>query len=149
MKSAFAIASVLATVNAQTIVTTSNECWKGQGGDFTGNCDSVYYHTCDNYEIRDKCNVFTFSDSRLEWKGAAISVHYWSYYLSSGSDQDTEINSGHFDGGVCYPLDSVPTAYENGIVMNHTGGMCGFKYLVTNSDPNGFAQFIKVMKDNS
>ena len=43
----------------------------------------------------------------------------------------------------------MPTAYENGLVMNYTGGMCGFKYQVTNNNENGFSQDFKVMKDNA
>jgi len=55
----------------------------------------------------------------------------------------------NFDNGVCYPIDSIAKSYTMGDVLNHTGGMCGFKYQITNSDPNGYAHYMKVMKDNA
>lgn len=149
MKAAFTLACALAYANAQSVITTSNECWLGQGGSYVSECSDVYFFTCDEYEVRDSCNVFTFSDSRLTWFGSAISVHYWSYYLSQGQDKGRDINANNFDDGVCYPIDSVPTQYDNGLVMNYTGGMCGFKYQITNSNTDGFAASFKVMKDSA
>lgn len=52
-----------------------------------------------------------------------------------------------FDGNICYPIEVTPEAYENGNVMNYTGGMCGFKFQVTNNNENGFYSKFKVMKD--
>ena len=149
MKAAFTLACALATANAQTVITTSNECWKGQGGQYVGECSDVYFFTCDKYEVRTSCNVFTFSDSRLTWESSDVTVAMWSYYLSQGQDQNREINGGNFDDGVCYAFSSVPESYENGLVMNHTGGMCGFKYQVTNSNENGFSSKFRVMKDSA
>ena len=149
MKAAFTLACVLATINAQTVITTSNECWKGQGGAYTGSCSSVYFFTCDEYEVETSCNVLTFSDSRLTWDTSDITVAMWSYYLSQGEDSSREIEGANFDDGVCYAINTVPEAYENGVVLNYTGGMCGFKYQVTNSNENGFSSRFKVMKDNA
>ena len=49
MKSTIAIACTLAFASAQTIITTNNECWKGEGGSYLGECSSVYFLTCDEY----------------------------------------------------------------------------------------------------
>ena len=95
------------------------------------------------------CNVFTFSDSRLEWKSSNVSVHYWSYYLSQTAAMDSIITADQYEDGTCYAIDDVPKAYENGIVMNYTDGMCGFKYLVANNNPDGYQAYFKVMKDNA
>ena len=149
MKAAFTLASVLATVNAQTVITTDNECWQGQGGSYVGSCSSVYFFTCDEYEVESSCNVLTFSDSRLTWFGADVRVAMWSYYLSTGEDLSREITGENFDDGVCFQIDSVPTSYENGLVMNYTSGMCGFKYQVDNANESGFVSYFKVMKDNA
>ena len=59
------------------------------------------------------------------------------------------MTSGKFDGNICYSLSSTPEAYENGLVMNYTGGMCGFKFQVTNNNENGFSSKFKVMKDGA
>ena len=149
MKAAFTLACALATANAQTVITTSNECWKGQGGSYTGTCSSVYFFTCDEYEVESSCNVLTFSDSRVTWFASDITVAMWSYYLSQGEDQNREIVGDNFDDGVCYAINTVPDSYENGVVMNYTGGMCGFKYQITNANENGFASKFKVMKDSA
>ena len=149
MKAAFTLACVVATINAQTVITTSNECWKGQGGSYRGSCSDVYFFTCDEYEVETSCNVLTFSDSRLTWFASSVNVAYWSYYLAQNADSENEITGADFDNGNCYEYDPVPTAYENGLVMNYTGGMCGFKYQVTNNNENGFPQQFKVMKDNA
>ena len=149
MKAAFTLALALATVNAQTVITTNNECWKGEGGQFTGSCSSVYFFTCDEYEVESSCNVLAFSDSRITWFGSDIRVAYWSYYLSQGQDMTQEIAGAQFEDGTCYQIDSVPTSYDNGLVMNYTGGMCGFKYQIDNGNENGFSSKFKVMKDNA
>ena len=45
----FALASTLAT--AQTVISTDNECWLGEGGKYTGSCSDVYFFTCDEYVV--------------------------------------------------------------------------------------------------
>lgn len=82
MKSIAIVGVLAAAASAQTLYTTENECWLGQGGKYTGECSDVYFFTCDEYEVTDSCNVFTFSDSRLTWFASDIRVHFWSYYLS-------------------------------------------------------------------
>ena len=152
MKAEIALASVLLGYSrAQTVVTTDNECWLGQGGSYLGSCSDVYFFTCDEYEVVDSCNIYTFSDSRITWSASDVSVHVWEYYLSAGQDQNLEISGSNFTDGVCYPISEVPTVYEHGLVMNFTGGMCGFRYQVTNSneEDGGFTSKFKVMKDNA
>ena len=114
-------------------------------------CNDVYFFTCDVYEIRadDTCNVFTFSDSRITWFSAETSVHWWSYYLSSAEEQTEAMTADSFSNGDCYAVKPEGDSYENGLVVNYTGGMCGFKYQVKNSNQSGFASSFKVMKDNA
>ena len=147
------VASVLlGYIRAQTtVVETDNECWLGQGGSYLGQCSDVYFFSCDEYEVVDSCNVYTFSDSRIMWSDSDVSVHVWEYYLSPGQDQNLEISGSNFTDGVCYPISEVPTDYEHGLVMNQKEGMCGFRYQVTNSNEkeDGFTSNFKVMKDNA
>ena len=69
MNSYISLSIAVAVASAQTFVSTNNECFKGEGGRFIDNCSDVYFFTCDNYEVNagDACNVFTFSDSRIQW----------------------------------------------------------------------------------
>lgn len=60
---------------------------------------------------------------------------------------DTELSADVFKDGTCYPYEDTPEVYENGAVMNFTGGMCGFKYQVDNLNEDGFSSKFKVMKD--
>ena len=154
MKTALTFASALVYANASTVITTDNECWNGDGGEYVEPCSDVYFFTCDVYEIRESCNVFTFSDSRITWYSAEISVHYWTYYLSGNVPADTEFDASDFgdaddEESNCYAISSVPTKYSNGDIMNYTGGMCGFKYQFDNSNANGFSSEVKVMKDSA
>lgn len=84
MKAALTFASTLVLANAQTLVTTDNECFKGEGGRYKEECDDVYFLTCDVYEINANgaCNIFVFSDSRITWFSADISIHLWEYYTN-------------------------------------------------------------------
>jgi hypothetical protein len=70
MKAAFLSTLAVLAHTQEVILTTNNECWKGEGGRFVENCDDVYFLTCDIYEVDPdtSCNVFTFSDSRLTWQ---------------------------------------------------------------------------------
>jgi len=153
MKASFAFALAAASVSAQTTnISTFNECWNGEGGRYVDSCSDVYFFTCDNYEVfaGDSCNIFTFSDSRIKWRTSDITLVYWAYYLNTGYDGH-KANANDFteDGsGACRPIESVPTQYENGLVMNYTGGMCGFKYQVTNADA-AFKNTFKVLKDGA
>lgn len=64
---------------------------------------------------------------------------------------DTAVGSADFteDGsGNCYPSVQVATMYKNGQVMNYTGGMCGFKYQVTNKNV-AYNNKFKVLKDSA
>jgi hypothetical protein len=69
MRAGVLLAALAASTNAQVVITTKNECFKGEGGKFVDNCSDVYFLTCDNYEIEagSACNIFVFSDSRLTW----------------------------------------------------------------------------------
>ena len=152
MKAAFSLAVAAATASANTIFTTNNECWKGEGGQYTGSCRDVFYLTCDTYEVAADaaCNVFTFSDSRIEWNTSQITVVTWSYNRHNNWDKSLGKVSGDdfVSGGRCYQVEDVPEPYDKGQPMNHTSGMCGFKWQVTNGNadyPNDF----KVMKDGA
>lgn len=114
-------------------------------------CSDMYFFTCDVYEIRadDTCNVFTFSDSRITWFSSETSAHIWAYYSSTGEEQTGAMTADSFSNGDCYAVKEEGDLYENGIVMNYTGGMCGFKYQIKNSNQQGFASAFKVMKDNA
>jgi hypothetical protein len=152
MKS-FALALAAATVSAQTTnVATNNECWNGEGGRYKGSCSDVYFFTCDEYVIDPAaaCNIFTFSDSRVTWLGSDISLVYWSFYANAGftGGDATSADFAQDGNGGCYPIDSIPTQYTNGLVMNYTGGMCGFKYQVTNGNAD-FDNKFKVLKDSA
>ena len=133
---AVALASLAALTSAQEVViTTQNECWKGEGGRYIDGCSDVYFLTCDNYEVAkgDACNVFVFSDSRINWIPTEISVNYWAYYRQPDLADDMVVNGADFgekkDSGTnCYPAIDTPTVYSKGAVMNYTGGMCGYKY---------------------
>jgi len=137
MKAATALFFTASLSMAQNVVvTTSNECWLGQGGKFVDNCNDVYFLTCDNYEVfaNSSCNVFTFSDSRLTWVTKEISVSSWEYYLRSDLDVDTKYSAKDFGDSrenknmLCYPTKETPTTYEKGTIQNYTSGMCGYKF---------------------
>jgi hypothetical protein len=98
--------------------------------------------------------VFTFSDSRLTWFPAKITVYLNSYYRNNGISNDAAVGGDDFtegrgpDDGKCHPLNDTPKLYNKGDVMNYTEGMCGFKYQITNKDvdwPNEFT----VLKDGA
>ena len=158
MRAAGVALASLATqmVNAQVIITTKNECWKGEGGKFVDNCSDVYFLTCDNYEIyKDSaCNVFVFSDSRVTWIPEQIKVNTWAYYYREGTeDKEATATADMFgesekDGTVCFPGKEIPTVYKNGAVNNFTDGMCGYKYQLTNEDKVHSNKF-KVLKDRA
>ena len=80
----FLLALVAACASAETtVVETSNECFKGQGGRWVSECSDVYFFSCDIYEVSENtaCNVFTFSDSRVTWTTSELTVHYWTWLL--------------------------------------------------------------------
>ena len=142
-------------VSAQVIITTKNECFKGEGGKFVDNCSDVYFLTCDNYivEKNESCNVFVFSDSRVTWIPEDITVNYWAYYFQPGQNDEQAVTSADFaekraDEGKCKPGEDIPKVYKMGKVMNYTDGMCGYKYQITNADKNYENKF-KVLKDRS
>ena len=116
-----------------TFVTSTNECWLGEGGRYTGECSSVYFFTCDMYTVEadNSCYVYTFSDSRVTYfSKEVILAHYWEYYRKDSTDENAVID-GDADmtgGDKCYARTDTPTQYEEGSVMNYTKGMCGFKY---------------------
>ena len=152
MKAFFTVALSAAVASAQTFVTTNNECWLGQGGEYQEECKDVYFFTCDVYTVEPSaaCNVYTFSDSRVTWFSQDLIAHYWEYYRRTSVDKDASID-GYEDmteEGKCYAVSDVPTQYTNGLVMNYTKGMCGFKYQITNNNeeyPNEF----QVLKDSA
>ena len=102
----------------------------------------------------DSCNVFVFSDSRLTWFTSDIKVSWWGYYLQDGAEvsDDNPMTAEEFkgidDGTRCFAASDVPAVYKQGKVMNYVGGMCGYKYQITNDDKN-FANKFKVLKDNA
>lgn len=140
MKSAAIFMSTLASLaHASTKITrTDNECFANEGGRFVENCDDVYFLTCDVYEVDggESCNVFTYSDSRMTWLTKELQVFQQTFYLRQDLNSDQEYDSKDFgsveDNSLCYPDEAGSGSYKNGQVMNHTGGMCGTKFLVTN-----------------
>ena len=152
MKAAFTLALAAATASAQTIFTTNQECWKGEGGEYTGSCRDVFYLTCDEYKVYagTACNVFTFSDSRVDWNTSQISVVYWSWNRRNNWDKSLGKVSGDdfSSSGRCYKVEDVPEPYEKGQPLNWTSGMCGFKYQITN-DNEDYSNNFKVMKDGA
>lgn len=155
MKAALALSLAVATASANTIIETNNECWLGQGATLVKKCIDPYYGYCDELEIwaEGRCNVFTFSDSRLTWDSADLKVSYWSYYERSNLESDYEVTGADFDNddenSACRLLEGSELAesYTKGDRINYTGGMCGFKFLIENSanGPNP----IKVLKDGA
>ena len=153
MKAAI-LSLALAYANAQTIVSTNNECFNYEGGYFEKNCRDVYYLTCDEYVVfkGDSCNVFTFSDSRITWDTSEITVSIQDYYFkpdrSSEADSIVMTADEFEDDGACYPYSDVPEKYENGDVKNWTKGMCGFKFGISNTNPD-FDNKFTVLKDGA
>ena len=152
MNTAFSFALVAAVASAQTFTSTSNECWLGQGGQWFDNCSDVYFFTCDIYEVNkgDACNVYIFSDSRVTWFSQDIIAHFTEYYRRPGVASKEPIDGARDMAGEerCYSVTDTAQQYENGLVMNYTGGMCGFKYQITNTNadyPNEF----EVLKDGA
>lgn len=112
----------------------------------------MFYLTCDEYEVaaNTSCNVFTFSDSRIQWNTSQISVVYWAWNKKSPFEKSLgKVSGGDFSsGGRCYKVEETPQTYDKGQPLNYTDGMCGFKYQVTNANesyPNDFS----VMKDGA
>ena len=112
------LALIFATASANTVITTSNECFNTQGGALVDTCNDVYFLTCDKYEIfaGSSCNVFTFSDSRIVWDTSDIKVNIWTYYLNPEADADTAITADEFadtDEANCYAInDGIPESYS-------------------------------------
>lgn len=117
MKASFLIALAAATVNAESISTTSQECWKGEGGLYFEPCNDVYFFTCDVYHILpgESCNVFTFSDSRITWMTSDIKIYFWSYYLKQTLEVGAVVDSSDFvddnEEAKCRTLDPIPESY--------------------------------------
>ena len=109
---AFTLALCAAVASAQTFVTTNNECWLGQGGEYIEECKDVYFFTCDVYEVQPDtaCNVYTFSDSRVTWFSQDIITHYWEYYRRTGVDKNDVIDgkADMTEEGKCYAVDETP-----------------------------------------
>lgn len=155
MKNAAILLTALAAqTQAQVIRSTDQECFNNEGGRYVEACSDVYFLTCDVYEILEDevCNVFTFSDSRLTWLTAEINVYYWSFYIRQDLESDQAYTADDFgteeDNSICYPDSETPTKYNNGAVINYTGGMCGTKYQVTNVNL-AYSNTFKVLKDNA
>ena len=158
MKSFISLALTFAVASAAgTVATTDNECWKGEGGKYQGECSDVYFFTCDEYTVESACNVYTFSDSRITWFSENdLTVYFWELYRNKGTNNDAKITGKDMDStdtspnseGKCHPTKVQPTSYENGKVKNYTTGMCGYKYLITNVNGNGTLKFT-VMKDSA
>ena len=148
MKASFLIALAAATVNAESISTTSQECWKGEGGLYFEPCNDVYFFTCDVYHILpgESCNVFTFSDSRMEWFSQRVSAVYWTY-MESTEAKGEEDPRDPFSVG-CEILTPQPTPYSSATKINYQGGICGFKFQVSNSDANTDYEFT-VLRDGA
>ena len=53
------------------------------------------------------------------------------------------------EDGSCRPLSVIGTDYSNGVVMNYTSGMCGFKYQMINDKPALGSVKAKLMKDSA
>ena len=77
----------------------------------------------------------------------------WTYYINEeAKESEKPITSKDFAETSdetkmrCLPGKDVATPYKSGKVMNYTGGMCGTKYQITNSDAD-YVQDFKVLKD--
>ena len=81
MKTAI-LAGLAAVASAQTVRETFQECYAGQGGYQIKDCRDIFYYSCAEYEVYadERCNIYTFSDSRLQWTTSDLSVFYWEYY---------------------------------------------------------------------
>ena len=157
MKASVFLASLVSIASAQeVIITTEQECWKGEGGRYIDPCSDVYFHTCDNYEVDSKtsCNVYTFSDSRVTWLSNDISASYWEYYKRSGVEitEEDPITGADFGDqeseSRCFPGVATASVYKKGEVMNHVGGMCGYKFQLINANEN-FSNKFKILKDQA
>lgn len=72
----------------------------------------------------------------------------WEYY-ETVENTDPEITAAVLENEAeCYKFTQTPTAYDEGLMKNWTKGMCGFKYLVINNDPD-YANSITVMMDGA
>ena len=155
MKAAFTLALAAASASAQTVNETFQECWLGQGANYIKKCVDAYYNYCDKLEIwaGDRCNIYTFSDTRLVWDSSQIYASTWSYYLKDNVDSTYEVTGWDMsptnDNSGCYLIgDGLPEPYDNGSMLNLArSGMCGFKINVENTDigPNP----ITVLKDGA
>lgn len=50
----------------------------------------MWYWYCDEYELEggQTCNVFTYSDSELQWKSASLEANFWKYYEENAGTID-------------------------------------------------------------
>jgi hypothetical protein len=113
MKSFISLGLTFAVASAGgTVATTDNECWKGEGGKYSGECSDVYFFTCDEYTIESACNVYTFSDSRITWFSENdLTVYFWELYRNKGTNNDAKITGKDLDStdtspngkGKCHP----------------------------------------------
>lgn len=120
MKAAIFLASLAASASAQVVITTEQECFKGEGGRFIDNCNDVYFLTCDNYEVdaAASCNVFVFSDSRVTWITSDIKSSYWEYYQSGDEGTDAvfdgtaDFGTTKEEGKRCFAAKETPSVYK-------------------------------------
>lgn len=155
MKAAFAFALAAATASAQTTNETWQECTSEQGATFQKKCFDAYYDYCDVLQINsaDRCNIFTFSDTRVTWDSSSIYASYWSFYATADLEKGYKVTADDMDPNdetaVCYLIDPLPQPYENGMKLNKSRtGMCGFKINVENTDELG-SNPITILKDGA
>ena len=144
--------AIAAAAYSQTIISTTNECWKGEGGKYNGECYDVYFLTCDEYQVDadSACNVYTMSDSRVTWVTNELTVHFWELYQDETVEGWENIEVDDLKGGSpkCYKLVDTPTEYKNRKIMNYTDGMCGFQYQITNNNVD-FHNYFEIHKDSA
>lgn len=166
----FATICLLAFGSAVAQKTTSNDCFNEEGASKKEDCSSLFYNMCESYvmEADSSCNVFTYSDSQIDWFSSEIYVVNW-YFIEKNeaaeAEKAAETAEGfeeeiQFDenGDPIVPeepeelpcdLDSeIPTQYERGTRMQLFSGLCGFKYQITNTDVNATYTF-DVLRDGA
>ena len=134
MKAAFAATLLAAVVNAQA-TTTKNDCLMGEGGEMTSTCTSLFYKLCRKFNIEQQntCNIYTGTNTSLEWLTSDITVQYWEY------EQLT-------DG--CTLKDPAPKQYTSETQIFLGVGICNYKFQISNNSAE-IAREITVLTDNA
>ena len=142
MKIIAVLAATAASVSA--IATTSRNCYDDESVNHLGDCRSLWYKICDNYEISGgaTCNIETFGDAQLQWFSDSLEVFMWNYVMKINDDDSAGSGNWNLRQARTCQQDSL----GNSVYMSEQRvlarqGDCGFKFQIKNNADYGTYDF--------